>query len=81
MNVCRSCGQPIVWVKLKSGKANPCDPQKHSICTRWGKEMTIVTEDGRVVSGTPVALENADATGYISHFATCPNASKWRKRG
>lgn len=81
MNECRSCGQPIVWVKLKSGKANPCDPQLHSIKT-GGRGMTLVTKDGRVVSGEPCGFDDgADESGYISHFATCPNASKWRKRG
>lgn len=40
---CRSCGEPVVFKKTKSGKMMPM---------------------------------NADGT---SHFATCPDAAKWRK--
>lgn len=38
---CRSCGADIVWIKMQSGKANPCDAAR----------VRIVTADGRVVSG------------------------------
>ena len=81
MSNCRSCGQQIVWIKLVSGKLNPCDPQKHSIKEGNG-DMVIVTVDGRVVRGTPCSYDDgADTTGYISHFATCQNAGQWRRRG
>jgi len=54
---CRSCGEAIVWIKTQKGKSMPCNTEK----------ITIVTEDGQVV------------TGRTSHFATCPQAGQWRK--
>ena len=57
MSRCKSCNKEIIWIKMKSGKAMPCDMDK----------VIVVTEDGDTV------------TGYISHFATCPNANQHRK--
>lgn len=46
-----------------------------------GKEK-IVTPNGEVLSGELVGAGTQDATGvgYISHFATCPNATSHRKK-
>ena len=46
-----------------------------------GKEK-IVTPNGEVLSGELVGAGTQDATGvgYISHFATCPNAASHRKK-
>jgi hypothetical protein len=60
---CRSCGAPIVWVVMESGKRNPIDAD--SI------EQRVVL-NGRRTRGA------MRATG-ISHFATCPNANQHRK--
>lgn len=40
---CSSCGEPMVWIRLKSGKANPCDPARLMVRTGAG-----VLEAGRV---------------------------------
>lgn len=38
---CRSCGQPIIWVKMKkSGKAMPCDPKIVTIFNDQGQSFT-----------------------------------------
>ena len=58
MSLCRSCGETVTWIKLKSGKSMPVNDDK----------ITIVTKNGEVVSGS------------TSHFATCPQAQKWRDR-
>jgi hypothetical protein len=55
---CSTCGKPIVWVRMQSGKAMPCDPGN----------VTIVTDDGRVVRGR------------IAHWATCPTADQHRRK-
>lgn len=45
-----------------------------------GKDK-IVTPEGDVVSCiSGVNVDEADGYGYISHFATCPNAQKHRKK-
>lgn len=41
MSRCKSCNREIVWIKMKSGKAMPCDPDK----------VVVVTEDGETVTG------------------------------
>jgi len=80
---CRSCGKQIVWVRTSNGKNMPCDPEIHTyrIQTHGGKDK-IVTPNGKVYSAEIVATgtPGADGFGYISHFATCPNANYHRKR-
>lgn len=83
MSECRSCGAPIVWVKLTSGKAMPCDPtviEADSVANRIDT-TTLVLTDGTVRSfGGDILPDSGDgAAGRISHFATCPNAKTHRK--
>lgn len=79
MTKCRSCGAEIKFIQLKSGKWNPVDPQKRTLVEGEGNEV-IVTESGEVVTGRFASLdEGANRSGYISHFATCPNANQHRK--
>lgn len=81
MAVCRSCGAEIKFIKMKSGKWNPVNPGARTIIKDGGKEV-LVTESGELISGTFASLaDGANAEGYISHFATCPNASRFRRRG
>lgn len=75
---CESCRAPILWVKLASG-ANTCldpDPVPH------GNVYRTVSPDGaevfRVVSKALPAPPGELL--YVSHFATCPNAARHRKR-
>ena len=77
-SVCRGCGAEIKWIKMKSGKMMPVDPEPIPYKTELHspKKRTLVTEDGRVVSGF-LDLES-DKIGYVSHFATCPSAGRFR---
>ena len=81
MSKCKSCGADIKWITLKnSGKYHPVDPYLHTL--RQGSEgkTVIVTEEGRIIRGTLMPFEEgANASGYISHFATCPDADRHRK--
>ena len=90
MAKCRSCGAEIIWIKMKSGKAMPVDAKPISyntippipdsaeqLCGN-GPVYTLVTPDGRVVRGT--FNPASEKIGYTSHFATCPNANRHRKR-
>lgn len=80
MATCRSCGASIKWITLKSGKHNPVDPYLRTIKLDGGKE-TIITEDGDILHGTFCAFDNGgERSGYVSHFATCPNANFHRNR-
>lgn len=76
---CRSCGAEIKFIQLKSGKWNPVDPAKRTFVKDEGDEI-LVTEAGEVVHGRFASVEEgANGVGYISHFATCPNANAHRK--
>ncbi len=63
---CSSCGDPIIWIRAR---------KKDDLAAATGKPMpcnptrrTIITKDGHVTSG------------WESHFSTCPNADKHRRR-
>lgn len=77
-SVCRGCGAKIRWIRMKSGKMMPVDPEPIPYKTELPspKKQTLVTEDGRVVSGF-LDLES-EKVGYVSHFATCPSAGRFR---
>ena len=77
MAKCSSCGAEIIWIKTKSGKSMPCDPEERFYEERIGGHETYVTPDGRTVKGVP--CYGGPAYGYISHFATCPNADRHRR--
>ena len=79
MAKCRSCGAEIKFIKLTSGKWNPVDIQKRTLIKDEGDEV-LVTEAGEIIKGRFASLEEgANASGYISHFATCPFATQHRK--
>jgi hypothetical protein len=72
---CRSCGAPVVWAKLSSGKNNPVDPKP--------------SPDGNIILGAAgdvsYVLSRIEAVAYKgllhrSHFSTCPNAAAHRRR-
>ena len=66
MTNCRSCDAEIKWIKLRPMmKAHPVDPVP--------KKVIVL---GDVISdGSPVGKI---VDGYETHFATCPDAGKWR---
>lgn len=66
---CESCGMPIRWVRTPSGKRMPVDVPLHAP----NKSQTLVTRAGVVHTA-------GAAEGYISHFATCPNANDHRRQ-
>lgn len=78
MSVCRSCDAPIEWVKLKSGKNHPVDPDY--ITWMEAKEGDkLVTDSGEIL--TVNNMQNLhNVKGRMSHFATCPDAGDWRKQ-
>ncbi len=65
---CKSCGAPIVWAKTTSNKAAPFELDPNGA---W-----------HIVNGVASSAVGFDiaATTYTNHFATCEQASSWRKR-
>lgn len=83
MSRCKSCGREIVWIKMSSGKAMPCDAAPISYSenmhpnAKGNNILTLVTEKGTIVR--TVFDPSGDKVGYTSHFATCPNANQHRR--
>lgn len=64
MSECKSCGAPIVWALTEAGKKVPLD----------------VKSEKRFILKDKVSVEVILRNTYVSHFATCPNADKHRKK-
>lgn len=83
MSRCKACGQEIIWINTKAGKAIPCDPGYFRYYEGGGHDR-IVTRDGRVIAGTiivrPEPKEMTLPKGLKAHFATCPAAEQFRRR-
>ena len=76
MAKCKGCGKPIIWI----GKI-PCDPEQIIYRQEKKGNLRVVTPNGEVMSA--VLSDNpstATGVGYISHFATCPQADRFRRR-
>jgi hypothetical protein len=75
MSKCSSCGSEIIWAKTENGKAMPLD---------------AAPVDPTKVDGTCLLIDGVARFGaidaptreprYVSHFATCPNAAKHRRK-
>lgn len=77
---CRSCGQRIVFIRSKKGHYIPCNPTVIRYKREEQGKEKIVLDTGEVVScRTDVSPDESEGVGYISHFATCPNAKAHRK--
>lgn len=71
---CRSCGAPLLWVRMESGKRMPLD----SVPDPLGNICALMDRDtGQHVGWYARDLDKAQR--YRSHFATCPHAEKWRQ--
>lgn len=86
MPKCKSCGSEILWISTSVGHMMPVDPGIIRIIPQIKASVTIVTAEGVVVKGNKIDLEecflipDTIVTGYISHFATCPNADQHRRK-
>ena len=70
MSKCRSCGAEVVWAVMDSGKRMPFDALRDP----ENGTHHLERENGRVVAARP-----KHGGDHVSHFATCPDAKKWRK--
>jgi hypothetical protein len=66
VSACRSCGAVISWGVTADGKRVPLDLPRQA----------MVAVD-HLTDGTPVVEVRSV---FVPHFATCPDADKWRKQ-
>lgn len=65
---CSKCGARILWVRMKSGKKMPVNPQFVNFVADGGKDR-IVLANGEVTSGTITTDPGkASGFGYMSHL-------------
>lgn len=78
MQKCKSCGAEILFIRMKTGRSMPCNPRALQYRPDPSGSISLVTPDGNIKRGEPDSTSGY--LGYISHFATCPNASEHRRR-
>lgn len=57
---------------------HPVNAEPVKFTYQVGGKDRIVTGNGEVLTG--VISDDGDEIGYVSHFATCPNAGDFRRR-
>lgn len=82
MAKCKACGAPIIWVGMQSGKSMPCDAQQVVYWQSKTGKSTVITPNGETYRADLTGdIELATGIGYIPHWATCPQAANFKKRG
>lgn len=76
---CRACRQQIKWIKTAAGKTMPVDPLVTPYWPSEGASGKIVTPEGAVVSCEFTGPRDTAKLGFVSHFATCPAADRFRR--
>ena len=75
---CRACGAEIMFLKTVKGKTIPVNPEPVTFAEGEGGKEKFVLLTGEVVNGR--TDPGGAYEGYVSHFATCPEADTFRKR-
>ena len=79
---CKSCGAEIVFIGTGNGNSIPCNAEVLPYWQTKGGKHKIVTPNGEVLSAELEGIPGMETgLGYITHFATCPDAEKFRKKG
>lgn len=79
---CRTCGARIIWAVSGSThrpmplNAKPSAEGNLRLRTDLGPGMAPIVE---VVSGAEREALRTRGEAFVSHYATCPQASKWRR--
>lgn len=81
---CNSCGAEVIWIRTKAGKQMPVDTKTERFVPDPKGSRLYVMNDGHTMKGEPVLPGNDNmqgiCSGHTSHFATCQNAKKHRRR-
>ncbi len=81
MAQCKACGAPLVWIAMQSGKSMPCDAAQTVYKADKSGKDTIITPNGETLRATlETTPEEATGIGYIPHWATCPEAARFKRK-
>jgi hypothetical protein len=73
MDLCRSCRAEIFWAYTTTGKKMPLD------CQTYVDGNLYLDDEGIAVTLAKGAAPPPGKPLYKSHFATCPDAKRYRK--
>lgn len=79
-DVCRSCRAPIVWAVTADGKRMPLDAVPAADGNLAARRMPDGTLQVRVLTADLPDVADSERPA-ISHFASCPDADRHRRRG
>lgn len=78
---CKGCGKKIVWIQTVNGKSMPCDPGMVTYWEKPGAAGKVITPNGMTLSCEFEGdIQNATGIGYRPHWATCPEAKKFKEK-
>ena len=81
---CRSCNAAIIWTVTEGGKKMPVDETTDRNGRFWiafegfDDPIAYYDKDGRIADEFRRGVTHLEGP-YVSHFATCPNATTHRK--
>ena len=75
---CKGCGADIKFIKTKSGKFIPADPDPVRITKLGASKYIYVLDDGTLVRG--FNDPEGWTFGYVPHWSTCPAASEFKRK-
>ena len=81
MAKCKGCGAEIIFIGTAGGKSIPCDPEQVMYWVKPKAKGKVVTPNGEVIS-CEFSGESDKATGlgFVSHWSTCPEAGRFRRK-
>ena len=77
-DLCRSCTGRVIWARTVNGRSMPVDAEPNG-----GGNVVLTCQGPGKVRALVLGSEDRPPEGKArrtSHFATCPQASGWRKR-
>lgn len=75
---CRSCSAPIIWAMVadKYGRTHRHLVDREQVP---GGNMELVDQEGSAYQRVRFVPIDRDVLRYQSHFASCPQAGRWRE--
>ena len=72
----------MVFISTGHQTSIPCNAEPLPYWQAKGGKHKVVTPNGEVLSAELEGIPGTETgMGYVTHFATCPDAGKYRKRG
>lgn len=83
MSTCKGCGRSIDWIRMKSGKSMPVDPEPVYIVEEGSQ--VFITDEGETITGQLAVPATQEEMGrlfvaFIPHWKTCPEARQFRRK-